>query len=248
MCHDSGVELDWYWTSYVALGIAFTVAELARPARKVRYFRWSAAPFDVLTLVAVQFIFVTAALYVTEPISRRIAPPTALYDVPLAVRVAIVYVVADLAAYWIHRVLHTRHLWRFHRFHHSPTQLYWLAGVRTTIPQIILTNLPITFLAPVIGDASTTVIEGLIIAQVLTNNWMHMNVTWRSQWLEKLLVTPRYHHIHHSTDAALHDGNYGVVFSVWDRLFGTYLDPDDHKPKRFGIPEKRDPILLALGV
>ncbi|HEU4731777.1 MAG TPA: sterol desaturase family protein, partial [Kofleriaceae bacterium] len=70
-----------------------------------------------------------------------------------------------------------------------------------------------------------------------------------SNWLEWLLVTPRYHHIHHSTDAALHDGNYGSLFTIWDRLFGTYIDPDTTQPKKFGTGEsRRDPVLLVLGV
>ena len=86
------------------------------------------------------------------------------------------------------------------------------------------------------------------IENIFRNNWMHMNVTWRSNWLEWVLVTPRYHHIHHSADAKLHDGNYGALFSIWDRLFGTYLDPDTTAPRKFGTGEpRRDPVLLVLG-
>jgi sterol desaturase/sphingolipid hydroxylase (fatty acid hydroxylase superfamily) len=157
-------------------------------------------------------------------------------------------VLADLGAYWLHRLIHTRHLWRIHRFHHSPTQLYWLAGVRTTIPQQILFNLPVALAVPMVADAPVYVFEALVVAGVVTNDWMHLNVAWRSRWLEWVLVTPRYHHIHHSTDAKLHDGNFGVVFSVWDRLFGTYVDPDTVVPKKFGIAETRDPLWLMIGV
>jgi len=78
---------------------------------------------------------------------------------------------------------------------------------------------------------------------------MHINVVWRSNWLEKIFVTPRYHHIHHSTNAEQHDGNFGVVFSVWDRVFGTSIDPDTTSPKQFGTGEpKRDPLRLMIGV
>ena len=44
----------------------------------------------------------------------------------------------------------------------------------------------------------------------MRNNWMHMNVTWQSRWLEWLFVTPRYHHIHHSKDAAHQGTNLGA--------------------------------------
>jgi len=64
-----------------------------------------------------------------------------------------------------------------------------------------------------------------------------------------VFVTPRYHHIHHSSDADLHDGNYGAIFTIWDRLFGTYVAPDANNPKTFGTGEKqRDPVLLMIGI
>jgi sterol desaturase/sphingolipid hydroxylase (fatty acid hydroxylase superfamily) len=241
--------VDWFWTSYVALGVACTILELVRPARRVQYFQWGALPFDLVTLVVVQFGVARVAIAVTGPISAHLSMPAVVVEIPLAARVAIVYVLADFGAYWVHRLIHTRHLWRIHRFHHSPSQLYWLAGVRNTIPQQILFNLPVAFVLPLIADAPLTVLEALVIANVVTNDWMHINVAWRSNWLEKIFVTPRYHHIHHSTDAKLHDGNFGVVFSIWDRLFGTYVDPDTTRPKKFGTGEaKRDPVLLMLGI
>jgi sterol desaturase/sphingolipid hydroxylase (fatty acid hydroxylase superfamily) len=89
----------------------------------------------------------------------------------------------------------------------------------------------------------------MIVENVVRNHWMHMNVSWRSRWLEYVFVTPRYHHIHHSADAKLHDGNYGSLFTIWDRLFGTYVDPDVTRPKTFGTGEKkRDPVLLLIGI
>lgn len=60
---------------------------------------------------------------------------------------------------------------------------------------------------------------------------------------------PRYHPIHHSPDAQLHDGNHGSLFSIWDRLFGTYIDPDTTSAQKFGTGEpRRDPVLLAIGI
>jgi hypothetical protein len=44
-------------------------------------------------------------------------------------------------------------------------------------------------------------------------------------------------------------GNYGSLFSLWDRMFGTYLDPDTTKVRKFGLGnEKRDPALLMIGI
>jgi len=126
---------------------------------------------------------------------------------------------------------------------------YWLAGVRASLPQQILFNLPYIAAVPLLVGIPAWGILALTLEGVVRNNWMHMNVVWRSNWIERVFVTPRYHHIHHSADAQLHDGNYGSLFSIWDRLFGTYLDPDTTVPRTFGTGEKkRDPVLLMIGL
>jgi sterol desaturase/sphingolipid hydroxylase (fatty acid hydroxylase superfamily) len=236
-----------FWISYVALGVLCTLLELIRPARILRYRK--AVVLDTIGFAVYQFAVFPLAVWVCMPLAGHVALPDALRDVWLPVRVVAFYLVADCGSYWMHRLMHTRHLWRIHRWHHSPTQLYWFAGARATLPQQILFNLPYIAAAPLLAGIPLWVIFAMTIEAVLRNNWMHMNVTWRSHWLERVLVTPRYHHIHHSAEAQLHDGNYGSLFSIWDRLFGTYIDPDVTVPRSFGTGEKpRDPILLMLGL
>ena len=78
---------------------------------------------------------------------------------------------------------------------------------------------------------------------------MHLNVTWRSSWLEWLLVTPRYHHIHHSDQPEHYVANLAALFTLWDRMFGTYVDPATLRGElSFGIDEKVPLIRLAVGV
>lgn len=245
------MDVNWIAVSFIGFGVLCTIAELVRPARKLHYFQRDALPFDLVSLAVVQLAFAPLALYVANPVAAHVQRymPASIYALPLVPRVIAVYVVADLVGYWMHRLYHTRQLWRIHRYHHSPTQLYWLAGVRVTAPQLILTNLPVALVVPLISDAPDWVFVAFVIATVVTNHWMHVNVSWRSNWLEKVFVTPRSHHVHHATDAKLQHGNYGVVFSVWDRLFGTYVDPDVATPKKFGTGEKkRDPVLLMIGI
>jgi sterol desaturase/sphingolipid hydroxylase (fatty acid hydroxylase superfamily) len=241
--------LNLFWKVYLGLGLLFTIAELIWPARKLRYFRWNAVPFDIVACIAQQFVFFSVASRVTNPLSQHLHLPALLYQVPLAVRVVAYYILTDCGAYWIHRLNHTRHLWRVHRFHHSPTELYWLAGVRTTIPQQILANLPFVYFLPLLAGAPHEVFTGLMVAGILTNHWMHTNLSWRSNWLEWVFVTPRSHQVHHSDDPTQHNGNYGVVFSVWDRLFRTFVPPDTAKVKAFGIgAPKVDPLQLMAGI
>jgi len=240
-------QAEVFWISYAAFGVLCTVLELIRPARKVRYRK--ALLLDAIGFTFYQFVVFPAAVWVCTPIKGYVALPSALLEIPIAVRIVVFYLLSDLGSYWMHRLMHTRHVWRIHRWHHSPTQMYWLAGVRATIPQQVLFNLPAVAAAPLLAGIPMWALFAMVAEGVLRNNWMHMNVTWRSNWIEWVFVTPRYHHIHHSADAELHNGNYGSLFSIWDRLFGTYLDPDTTVPKQFGTGErKRDPVWLMLGV
>jgi sterol desaturase/sphingolipid hydroxylase (fatty acid hydroxylase superfamily) len=76
-----------------------------------------------------------------------------------------------------------------------------------------------------------------------------MNVSWKSKWLEYLIVTPRYHHVHHSDNPTHYRSNLGSLMTVWDRIFGTYFDPVKVKETLiFGIGEKIVPMRLVLGV
>ena len=239
-----------FWISYVGFGVICTIAELVWPARKLRYGK--AVPLDLVALAVYQLAMVPIAAWVTDPVAGvvRYAPLLSrLAGVWLPLRVVAFYLLADLGSYWMHRLMHTRHGWRVHRWHHSPTQLYWLAGVRATIPQQILFNLPYIVVVPLLVGAPVWLLAAMLAEQVAQNHWMHMNVSWRSSWLERVFVTPRYHHIHHGADAELHDGNYGAVFTLWDRMFGTYVDPEAHRPRQFGTGEKqRDPVLLMIGI
>lgn len=242
-------DQELFWTSYIGFGVLCTIAELVRPARKLRYAK--AVPLDLVALAVYQIVVVSVAAWVVEPVGgvvRYVPLLSALARVWLPLRVVGFFLLADLGSYWMHRLMHTRHVWRVHRWHHSPTQLYWLAGVRATIPQQILFNLPYAAMVLLVG-APAWLFAAILALQVAQNHWMHMNVSWRSNWLEYVFVTPRYHHIHHSSDAELHDGNYGAIFTIWDRLFGTYVAPDAHEPKTFGTGEKkRDPVLLMIGI
>jgi len=76
-----------------------------------------------------------------------------------------------------------------------------------------------------------------------------MNVTWRSHWLEWIVVTSRYHHIHHSDNPLHYKANLGSLFTLWDRIFGTYVNSEDIEENlSFGIGEPTNPIRLVVGV
>lgn len=152
---------------------------------------------------------------------------------PVALRWIEFIVLADFLGYFAHRFLHTWLGWRFHAIHHSPTSVNWLSGVRGTPIHYIVILSP-TLLA------NYLFMDGLgfwpllwfIVFDMLNQQFCHSNVALPfAKQLEYVLVTPRMHFIHHHPVMKYTNSNYGLYFSVWDRLFGTYVDADNVEPK-----------------
>jgi sterol desaturase/sphingolipid hydroxylase (fatty acid hydroxylase superfamily) len=171
--------------------------------------------------------------------------------VPVAWFIPVYIVVADFGAYWGHRLLHTRWLWHAHAWHHAPRHLYWIAGLRGSPVHLVLLGAPylLAFIVFPLPEATATVVA-LAVLDAGNQHLIHSNLAIPgARRLEWLFVTPRFHHVHHNAEAAIANSNYGFIFSVWDRLFGTYIDPDrvpEDAPLGLGyeIPEWR----LALGL
>lgn len=175
--------------------------------------------------------------------------PDAVRDWPLVLRAALYFLLADFTHYWVHRLMHTPALWRIHKWHHSPTHMSWVAGNRESLLDAILVRSGYAFFWPLMQPLPEFVGLALFAFGFLKNDWMHLNVRWRLPWLEWLFVSPRYHHIHHSSDPAHYRSNFGILFSFWDRLFGTSTNPVVARDSlRFGIGERVPVARLMLGV
>ena len=154
---------------------------------------------------------------------------------PLAVQVAVAVIVADLGAYWAHRLMHlTRAGWRLHVVHHSTERLYFLAAGRAHPFNAVLTlvceTTPLIFLG-----APTDVLVLLTVYKGVNGLLQHSNVDFRPGWLSQFLATSDFHRWHHSRDMAESNTNFGNTTALWDRLFGTMSLPDRSPPRRVGV-------------
>ena len=172
-----------------------------------------------------------------------------LGELPLFIRIILYFIVADFIHYLLHMLMHTRFLWRIHMWHHSFTHMSWIAGIRATVFDTALINLAFIFAWPLLGDVSTWIQLLLLLTGLLINDWMHLNVRFHIPFLEKIIIMPRYHHIHHSTDEKHYTKNLAAIFPIWDKIFGTYVDPDTVEGKlTFGLTEKRPRWRIILGL
>src|SRR5262249_41844179 len=155
---------------------------VVKPARPLGY--RAVLKNDVIALALYSFVFLPVAV----SISGALIKPDyfflrGLLELPLAVRVVLYYVLADLGLYAVHRLMHTRYLWRIHRWHHSPPYIYWLAGIRASVPNQVLFNLPFAFCAPLLQHAPPWVFMLIFAEGFFRNNWMHTNVHGRQRGL-----------------------------------------------------------------
>jgi sterol desaturase/sphingolipid hydroxylase (fatty acid hydroxylase superfamily) len=241
--------MDQALFSYVifwSLGLLAFTAEGLFPARPVPY---RSVFFKDLVALGLYSMFFMLTVRFTDRIPIPNYVPTVISNTPILYKLVLFYIVEDFGLYWVHRLMHTKYVWRIHKWHHHPTYMYWLAGIRATIPHIVLFNLAFVMASPLLIGASGWVFQAIIAEHIFRNDWMHMNVTWGSTWLEWVFVTPRYHQIHHSDNPSHHVRNLASLLTVWDRIFGTYFSPDEVKQElSFGIGERVHPLRLVLGI
>ncbi len=170
---------------------------------------------------------------------------------PWWILVPVNFVLADCAVYWAHRLLHFRCLWPTHAWHHAPKHLYWLSGLRGSMIHTVVIIMPFTIIYLFIPTPDTAIITTTIMTvHIINQHYLHTNIRFPYQkQLELILVTPRFHFVHHSSTKVRTDSNYGFVFSCWDRLFGTYTDPDTvNKNDPLGLDYEISNIRLILGI
>ncbi|MEQ1594176.1 MAG: sterol desaturase family protein [Casimicrobium sp.] len=154
---------------------------------------------------------------------------------PFWAGVLLIVLVADFVQYWTHRAYHeVPLLWRLHAIHHSAKSMDWLAGSRQHIVELIITRTLV--LAPIyVMGFSKEVIDTYIVIVGFQAVFNHANVSVRLGPLRYLIVTPNFHHWHHSQDQAALDRNYAAHFAFLDYIFGTAVKSDQLWPEKYGV-------------
>lgn len=142
----------------------------------------------------------------------------------------IAYIVLDFQNYWTHRWAHEiNYLWNGHVIHHSSEEFNLACSLRTGISFI---NLFSFFLLPAaILGVPTIVISIIAPFRLFAQFWYHTERINKMGILESFLITPSHHRVHHAINPEYINRNYGQIFIVWDKLFGTFQEElPDVKP------------------
>lgn len=136
----------------------------------------------------------------------------------------------DLVNYGIHRLYHkVDFLWSIHRVHHVDHYIDVSSSFRFHPLESIFRVAIQTTAVGLLGISQLSLaLYGVVVTACLM--WSHSNIekvnqTWWKR-LDKLIVMPDVHRVHHSVLRKHHDHNYGIAFVIWDRLLGTYLAPE----------------------
>ncbi|HET7294525.1 MAG TPA: sterol desaturase family protein [Vicinamibacteria bacterium] len=157
-----------------------------------------------------------------------------LGTLPPLLQFLIASVAMDGVLYWTHRWMHaTPALWAFHSVHHSSRELTPLANFRFHVGDVFLRGLT-QFVPSLLLGVPTHVFVPLVWLQMALDGLAHSGLGWSYGPLEHVIVSPRFHRIHHSADPADQRRNFGMTYSFWDRLFRTGR-PDDQPPPAYGL-------------
>ena len=149
--------------------------------------------------------------------------------------IIIAFFVIDFYGYWSHRLAHQiNFLWNKHAIHHSSEEFNLSCALRQSISSFV--NL-FTFLllpAALLGVPAKVIAITLPI-HLFLQFWYHTKHIKKLGVLEKIIVTPSHHRVHHAINPEYMDKNHGQIFIFWDKLFGTFQEELDDVPAVFGI-------------
>jgi sterol desaturase/sphingolipid hydroxylase (fatty acid hydroxylase superfamily) len=159
------------------------------------------------------------------------------------------FVLLDLALYgWHYLTHHVDALWVFHRVHHSDRVFNVTTGLRFHFGELFLEVLVRVAFIGLIGVSAPVVLVSQTVISIFVL-FHHTNIRFRGEdLLSRLFIVPRLHRLHHSVLRAEHDSNYGAVFSLWDRLFGTLQDKEPAAIGLAGVDEQHFVDLLRYGL
>ncbi|AZV29682.1 hypothetical protein CT157_27825 [Pseudomonas syringae] len=144
------------------------------------------------------------------------------------------FVLYDFCYYWLHRMGHERNiLWAAHSVHHQSEDYNLSTALRQTSTGFLLGW--IFYLPMAVLGVPLLVFVSVAALNLLYQFWVHTRHIPKLGWFEWCFVTPSNHRAHHAQNALYMDRNYGGVFIIWDRLFGSFQEEDDNEPVIFGV-------------
>lgn len=238
----------------------FWLLESGVPLFRFRYNKWRHAGINIfftITTIIINFALAFILLKASDwAVAHRFGLLQWLPPLPLWAFAVIGLLVLDLIGAWfIHWTEHkVRWMWRFHLIHHTDTQVDTTTANRHHPGESIF-RFVFTTIAVFVAGAPMWLVMMYQALSVALSQFNHANIhlpRWADNILSWVIVTPNMHHVHHHYVLPYTDSNYGNIFSIWDRIFGTFtkLEPSQ---LTYGIdthmkPEENDELGSLLKI
>jgi sterol desaturase/sphingolipid hydroxylase (fatty acid hydroxylase superfamily) len=206
-----------------------------------------------MTVQALLFAFVlTAALAMAAVYVPLVSPDLmAAAGLPAALQLVLGVVALDLAyGYVAHRTMHAwPALWRYHRVHHSDAFVDVTTSYRTHPVEIVWRHLWLFATVWALGVPAVSVVAFRVLAAV-NGIFEHANLrvpAGLDKAVSRVWVTPNMHKVHHSRDPAETDSNYGNLFALHDRAFGTFVPTERALSVTYGLDDVAPAEMRSFG-
>ncbi|MCC6584404.1 MAG: sterol desaturase family protein [Chitinophagales bacterium] len=152
-----------------------------------------------------------------------------------ALQYVIGFFAIDFYVYWNHRWRHRYNLlWNDHVIHHSSEEYNLPVALRQTIGDFADIYFFLIIPAAIFGIPSN-VMSVLAVVMLFGGFWYHTQLIGKLGFLEKIIVTPSHHRIHHAINPIYLDRNFGGILIIWDKLFGTFQEELPEEKPIYGI-------------
>jgi sterol desaturase/sphingolipid hydroxylase (fatty acid hydroxylase superfamily) len=239
------------WSVPVVVGLAAIEAAVLAFAAKQKY-DWRASLASLADMLVREFAINRLLGYSLVAPLIVLAWQHRLTTMPLGTvpAIAILFVGQEFCYYWFHRASHRiRWFWASHAVHHSPNDLNLAAAYRFgwtgRITGATLFYVPLIWLGFPPGAVFATLAINLLYQFMLHATW----IPKLGRWYELVFNTPSHHRVHHASNEAYLDANYGGVLIVFDRLFGTFVEERADLPCRYGLTKpihSYNPLYIAF--
>lgn len=223
---------------FITLGGLFHLAEYLWPDRSLtrkQEFGKDVIAFMLLSLCGV--LISTPLIHYYRTLDLSLLAP--LHELGSFTKIALATLITDFLNYWIHYYMHKYSwYWKAHVHHHRVENLYWFSGLRASFGHYVSFILSRVTVGIVLFNLSSGELFFYLSFGLITNFYQHTNARIGHRWVEWILVTPRVHRLHHASNGRRLK-NLATIFSFWDRMFGTYVDPETH-PADYELGVKSD--------
>ncbi|SHG58783.1 sterol desaturase family protein [Massilia sp. CF038] len=235
------IGMDWFILDLLGSTVIFAAIEKLFPLYKGQLLFRKEWQTDMVHFAVNHFIVGLALLTVNFAIHRLFgwmandAVHAAVQSIHFIPQLLLCILAADFVQYWTHRSYHEiPFLWRFHAVHHSAKTMDWLAGSRQHMFELIVTRVGVLGILYVLGFEKS-VMDAYIVIVGFQAVFNHANVHLPWGPIKYFIVTPDFHHWHHSSDDVAIDKNYAAHYAFLDRIFGTAIKGQTGFPEKYGV-------------